>query len=64
MKELLKQLIQGKNLTQAQVEAGMKMIMNGEICFVQIAAFITAMRMKIGKFEQTFCPEGEERLWS
>jgi anthranilate phosphoribosyltransferase len=46
VKELLKQLIDGKDLTQTQAETGMQQIMSGEATPAQIAAFLTALRIK------------------
>ncbi len=46
MKELLNLLVQGENLSQTQAEAGMHKIMAGEATPAQIAAFITALRLK------------------
>ncbi len=46
MKELLNILILGQDLTQAQAEDGMHQIMAGEATPAQIAAFITALRIK------------------
>jgi len=46
VKEILAKLIQRKDLTQPEAEAGMSKIMSGEATSAQIAAFITAMHLK------------------
>ena len=46
MKELIKKIVDQKNLTQAEAALAMDTIMKGETTPSQIAAFITALRMK------------------
>lgn len=45
-KELLEQVIQGRDLSGDQMRAAMQTIMGGEATDAQIGAFLTAMRMK------------------
>ena len=46
MKEIIKRLVEGKDLTQEEAARGMRLIMNGEASEAQIGSFITALRMK------------------
>lgn len=46
MKALLRQVAEGKDLTEAQAEAAMTLMMTGEATPAQVAAFLMALRIK------------------
>lgn len=46
MKELIQKLIEGKNLTPKEAESAMNLIMSGNATRIQMAGFLTALRMK------------------
>lgn len=46
MKEYIAKVVDGKNLTEAEAGAAMKIMLEGEATQAQIAAFLTALRMK------------------
>lgn len=46
MKEYIAKVADGKNLTEAEAGAAMKIMLEGEATQAQIAAFLTALRMK------------------
>ncbi len=46
MKALLQQVAEGKDLTEAQAEAAMTLMMTGEATPAQVAAFLMALRIK------------------
>ncbi|MBP2019297.1 anthranilate phosphoribosyltransferase [Symbiobacterium terraclitae] len=46
MKALLRQVAEGKDLTEAQAEAAMALMMSGEATPAQVAAFLMALRIK------------------
>ena len=46
MKEYIAKAVDGKNLTQEEAKKAMEIMLSGEATQAQIAAFLTAMRMK------------------
>ncbi len=46
MKEFIQKLIEGKNLTPEEAENAMNLIMSGNATQIQMASFLTALRMK------------------
>lgn len=46
MKELIKKLVEGQNLSEGEMVEAMNQIMGGEATHAQMAAFLTALRLK------------------
>ena len=52
MKDILKQIVEGKDLEQATAEQAMRIIMTGQATSAQIGGFLTALRMKGEKSQE------------
>ena len=46
MRELIQKVVEGQNLTREEASRAMDLMLEGEASQVQMAAFLTALRMK------------------